>query len=395
MDSALPAVLERGVVHVPSGRQDGTRIACFASLFVAETGSIFSAFQVGPEKNAATSMLRLHRSRDGARSWEEIQFTFKTTFGGVNGSLSNGEMVEVTPGRLMLLSTWINRSDPARPLFDPASEGLLRAKILKAFSVDDGRSWTEWEEVPLPGIRESVHSSGPIVKWRDGSIAFLFETHKAFDAIGPAANAEASWVMISRDGGRTFQGPNLAAKHPEAHCFYWDGRLCGGELPGEVSVYFWTHDHLRKTDLAVHRMRGRFRAGGFERGPIEDTRIPGQIAAAIALRDGRHMVFVVDREFPGSIRSWISDCGGCGWREAGPAYVHGYTDRARGMSDIEIAGIWENIGRWSFGHPAVRLLDDGDLLLVYYAGNAEGMGIRWARIAVPVDTRRPATETKA
>ena len=41
-----------------------------------------------------------------------------------------------------------------------------------------------------------------------------------------------------------------------------------------------------------------------------------------------------------------------------------------------------DMGKWSFGHPAARLLPDNKLLLAYYAGTPDCMSIHWARVTI-------------
>jgi hypothetical protein len=41
------------------------------------------------------------------------------------------------------------------------------------------------------------------------------------------------------------------------------------------------------------------------------------------------------------------------------------------------------MGKWSFGHPAIRALGGGHGLVAFYAGTPTCMSIHWARI----DTR--------
>jgi hypothetical protein len=38
------------------------------------------------------------------------------------------------------------------------------------------------------------------------------------------------------------------------------------------------------------------------------------------------------------------------------------------------------MARWSFGLPFAEALPDGDVLIAYYAGSAQAMDIRWARL---------------
>ncbi len=372
---------ERGVLFDPSRRIKSERIACFGSLFRSGSGALFSVFHFGAEKNGASSTLRICRSRDQGRTWRDLENGFATVVGGVPGSLSNGELVEVSPGRLMLLSTWFDRRDPGRPMFDPVSQGLLRTKLLRAFSADEGATWSAWQELPAPGLPGCAHTSGPIVKWDDGAIAFLVEGHKSFDESGPAGEAEASWLMVSRDQGRTFSPPRLLARDPRHRVCYWDGRLCPGRSAGEWFGLFWTYDEEAKKDLNVHFLHGSEAARPPQVENPRPTPLPGQIAAPIWLEDGRLLALMVDRTAPGRIVLWSSRNQGADWTEHPSIYVNDEaTRRAHASEEVGLEQVWQNIETWSFGHPAVRSLGDGYLLVTYYAGTPACLRMYWARI---------------
>jgi hypothetical protein len=40
------------------------------------------------------------------------------------------------------------------------------------------------------------------------------------------------------------------------------------------------------------------------------------------------------------------------------------------------------MGKWTFGHPAIRMLPEGRVLLAYYAGTPDCLSIHWARVRV-------------
>src|SRR5205085_10210575 len=120
---------------------------------------------------------------------------------GIPGSYATGEVVEVEPGRLMMCSSWFDRSEPDRPLFDPVTEGVLHDKILRAFSSDEGSTWSKWEELPRHGLTGCA-TSGPLIHWSDGTIGYSFESFKEYD--DPRPGKHCAWLMLSRDGGRTF-----------------------------------------------------------------------------------------------------------------------------------------------------------------------------------------------
>ena len=118
----------RGLILDAAQQPPQGRISFFTSLCVLRSGTILCGCQNGPGKHAPTCTARISRSTDGGRTWELLPTRFETQIGGQPGSLSGGEMVEVAPGRLLLFTTWFDRSDPARPLFDPVTEGILDRK---------------------------------------------------------------------------------------------------------------------------------------------------------------------------------------------------------------------------------------------------------------------------
>ena len=160
----------RGLVYDASGRATDERVASFASLCRLSSGSLICGFQLGSAKHAVTSTIRFCRSEDNGDTWQELPTRFESELGGVPGSLGCGEIVELAPRHLLLYSTWLDRSDPDRPLFDPETEGILHTRQLLAESTDDGQTWSEWREVRVPGL-SGCSCTGPIQQWPDGRIA--------------------------------------------------------------------------------------------------------------------------------------------------------------------------------------------------------------------------------
>src|SRR5262245_53724827 len=378
-------VENRGVIFDASARPPAERIAFFTSLCLLGDGAFLAGFQIGSGKHAPDSTIRLYRSEDGGETWRELPARFPTRLHGVPGSLAAPEIVEIEPGRLLLFCTWFDRSDPARPLFDPVTEGILHSRLLRASSADSGRTWSAWEVIPTPGLTGCA-STGPVVRWPDGTIAYAFESFKEYDDPRPARHA--AWVVVSRDNGRTFSEPLLVAQHPRHEVYYWDQRLCPTPQSGEFVALFWTHDLRQKRDLAVHLRHGRIAGSAVELTPIRDTGIPGQIAAPLLLADGRLLAFVVDRDRPGTMKLWLSPDGGMTWPPADALLVHEHEERAalsQGREDIDFKQYWEDMGKWSFGHPAIRALGRGRVLLAWYAGTPEAMSIHWAGVRMDGD----------
>lgn len=379
----MPPMIEHsGIVFDASRGAPDERVACFTSLCVLRSGAILCGFQLGPKKNSPDSTIGLCRSDDGGSTWRRIPVRWERQIDGVPGSLSSGEMVEAEPGRLLMFATWFDRSDRSRPLFDPVTEGILRSKQLVAESNDDGVSWSAWREMPTPGLTGCA-GTGPAWQMADGALVYPFESFKEFD--DPAPKAHAAWIVVTRDGGRSFSRPILMAQDPEQKVYYWDQRLAPIGGRDELAALFWTHDLEQKRDLTVHLRRAALDGERLSLQPIRATTIPGQIAAPLSLGDGRLLAFVVDRNPPCTMKLWTSRDGGQTWSVAEFLTVYEHEERAalsQGAKNIDFAQYWEDMGKWSFGHPAIRDLGGRRVLLVYYAGTPDCMSVRFARVLI-------------
>ena len=368
-----------GLVYDASDRPKDERVASFISLCRLSSGSLICGFQLGSAKHAVTSTIRFCRSEDNGSNWREMPARFESELNGVPGSLSSGELVELAPQHLLLYATWMDRSDPDRPLFDPETEGVLHTRQLLAESHDDGLTWSSWREIPIPDLGGCT-CTGPIQQWPDGRIALAFESYKDFD--DPSPSAHAAWLLVSEDHGQSFSLPFPVARHPEDRIYYWDQRLCRGGDDDDAIALFWTHDLPAKRDLMIHLRRFSLKDSA-DAEVISDTGIPGQIAAPLMLPDGRLLAFVVDRSGPMIMKLWQSFDGGKTWPEDGALLVYHHDEQAaltQGTSDVDFAEYWEDMLRWSFGHPAIRGLGDDRVLVTFYAGVPDCLSVHWARV---------------
>ena len=373
-------IADRGIVFDATIQPAEGRIAYFTSLCLLQSGTILCGYQNGPGKHSPTSRAGVSRSIDQGRTWTQLPVKFETVIDGIPGSLGCAEMTEIRPGRIIALTTWFDRSDPNRPLFDPVTEGILKSRQLMAVSTDDGETWSDWNELPT-GDLKGCALCGPAVLWPDGQLAVSFESFKEYD--DPRPGRHAAWVIVSQDGGETFSEPLQVAQHPDHQVYYWDQRLCPGKQPGEFYAAFWTHHLVEQRDLTVHFRTGTIHPHSISLNLIQDIAIPGQIAAPWLLKDGTLVLFVVDRGRPGTMTLWVSRDGGHTWPEPDRLLVYSHEERAaisQGRENIDFKQYWEDMGKWSFGHPAIRQLPDGDLLAAWYAGSPDCMSIHWARI---------------
>ena len=373
-------IIQRGLVFDSAARTPEKRATAFTGLCKMESGTLLSAFQVGAAKHGPATTIGLCRSRDGGVTWNPLAVSFPRHLNGTPGSFAGGELLEAEPGRLMLCTTWFDRSDPSRPLFDEVTEGVLPAKLLLAFSDDEGDTWSPWQQLPTGELRGCAHC-GPLIRWNDGTIAVPFESYKEWD--DPRPHRHAAWVVVSQDAGRTFSEPTLVAQHPEHRIYYWDQRLCALPSPGDFLALFWTHDLGSKQDLQVHLQQGSIH--GAKASAPRSTGITGQIAAPAVLDDGRWLAFIVDRSGPNTMKLWVSHDEGLTWPAENSHCVYNHDEQAKltqELHDVDYKQYWGDMLKWTFGHPAMLVLDNNELLLSFYAGSPGCTSVHWVRARI-------------
>ncbi|MDA0659532.1 MAG: hypothetical protein O2931_02970 [Planctomycetota bacterium] len=373
----------QGVVYDATQQPGEHQVAFFDAICRLGNGDWICSFTIGAKKHDPAGTLALYRlRRDAADTWCKIPTTFSGTYCGTPGSLAGAEIVETSPGRLLLFTTWFDRSDPLRPVFDPVTEGLLPSRLLMSRSEDGGISWGEWQELLTPGLTGCA-LTGPVLQWPDGTIACAWESYKRYD--DPEPGRHAGWLSVSRDEGFSFEAPRLVARDPQHERYYWDQRLCTSTAHHGYIAMFWTHDRARQADLNVHLTHGTIDGAGGAFGPIDDTGLSGQIASPLLWHDGRILAFIVDRQRPGTLTLWQSCDGGRSWPVEDACIVHSQEELAattQGRDQIDFKAYWEDMIKWSFGHPAIRAWDDQHVLVTYYAGSPNCMSVHWARVAV-------------
>jgi hypothetical protein len=97
------------------------------------------------------------------------------------------------------------------------------------------------------------------------------------------------------------------------------------------------------------------------------------------LPDGRVVLAWVDRYGSGSIRARVAAAPDAPFDPATEVVIH--QDRPPRRPDERTTGDdLVEMGTWTYGLPFAEALPDGDVMVVYYAGDVDAADIRWARL---------------
>jgi hypothetical protein len=350
-------------------------ILTFAQVIALANGTLLATYRAGSTKDSADETVEFLSSHDNGHTWSAAWRPFaETVVEGKSGTLKICYLTEVEPGRLLAAAMWIDRTTyPGEPLFNPETEGCLPMDILLAESRDEGKSWSPWRKVPMPDEVGPASLTNPILRLANGSLAMSIETNKQY-------HDQSKWYQKvlffhSADQGATWGAPVIAGQDPSGRIFNWDLR-CGVAPDGRIATFAWTYDSEKRRYVNIHRRISHDH--GYTWSPPEDLGITDQAGPPAILPDGRIILPWVDRFGAHSIRARMAPDVSAPFDAASEVTI--YTHGGEAKRDDKTGDLLAEMALWAFGLPYATALPDGDILIVFYAGNNQSMDIHCARL---------------
>ena len=351
-------------------------ILTFGHLIALQSGTLLATCRAGSSKDSADETIEFYRSDDNGQSWSKPWRPFgETRVDDSFGTLKICYLSEPAAGRLLAAAMWIDRATyPDQPLFNAETEGCLPKDSLLAESLDEGKSWISWRKVPMPVEIGPASLTNPILKLRDGSLAMSIETNKHY--LDRAKWYQKVVFFHSQDGGASWGAPAVAGQDPSGRIFNWDLR-CGVAPDGRIVTFAWTYDTETTKYVNIHRRISH--DNGYTWSAAEDLGITDQAGPPAILSDGRIVLPWVDRFGSHSIKVRLAEDVAAPFDPASEVVI--YTHGSEAKRDDKTGDLLAEMSLWSFGLPFATALSNGEVLVVYYAGNEKSMDIRYARIA--------------
>ena len=371
-------LLGTGYIFNAEEAQEELRTACFTSACRLASGKILTFFRIGSMKDSADGNCWIAESSDNGGSWEIICRGFDRTHDGLEGEIRGVEILEPANGTLTAILGWYDRSKGER-LYNGEADRTLPSRLRKTVSTDGGRTWHDYEALNT-GILTEPAITGNALHLKGIGYLIPFEDYEPREPGGTSLHS--AHALYSPDG-TTFPRVIQIARHPGDEILYWDQRLSVCPKTSLPVAMFWTYNRKTEKDIDIHISWGDSDTFAWEE-PVS-TGIRGQITAPIPVEDGRLFAFYVHRHPPGSMRLICSEDRGKTWNHEEELVIYeSRTGKERGGDgESDYARYWDDMGTWSFGHPAGIVLDEKRLLLVYYAGEHHTrLSVRWAVVAV-------------
>jgi len=348
----------------------------FPSICVLPSGRwLLACREAVTKKGMAGQHPALCFSDDEGKTWSETYNPFKEqTLNGKPGLFRTAHLTVLKDGKLAAALSWVDHSKPDLPFFNEQTEGLLDTRIFISFSDNDGISWSKPELMDTSPFMMPTPTTGPLLALHNGELACQFELNKTY-------YDEKAWrhlpvLMFSKDQGKSWDDFAVCAEDTDNRFFYWDQRPA--VMTGSIVLnLFWTFDTEKQEYLNIHAAESNNNGHSWLK--PWDTGLPGQPAAPVMLPDGKVAMVYIDRSACPEIKMRLSNDLCRSWLpEELILYRHSapQNTQRRSMQDA-----WAEMSAFSVGLPATARMENGDILVVYYAGgNQEQTDINWIRI---------------
>jgi hypothetical protein len=372
-------IRDRGVLNCG---EPGTQraITTFPSITPLADGSVLATYRVGSTKDSDDETIELRWSSDGGRIWSEPTSPFLPDVDGTRGSLKLTYITEVDQRHLLAAAMWVDRqAHPGKPLFNDKTEGCLPMKILLADSYDQGKSWSDLRVLPVPADVGPPSLTNPVLRLPSGRLALSIESNKNYED-------STTWLQrvvyfYSDDNGQTWGPPVTTCHDPTGRIFHWDQRA--GVCPdGRLVTFSWTYD--RETTKYLNIRRHLSRDQGATWTEPQDLGFADQASHPAILPDGRVVLAWVDRFGTRSIRARLAAAVDAPFAPESEVSLYQLeVDTPKTVAgEGDTGDLLAEMGLWSFGLPFAEALPDGEVMVVYYEGDASWMRAHWVRLSL-------------
>jgi len=346
--------------------------AALPSLLRCPDGSLLLAHRIGTHKNSADGTQWLWRSVDEGKSWARVPFSFAKR---PLVEFRTAALSDIGGDQIAMLLTWLDHPDETAPLVNAKTEGLLPIHIGWTVSSNCGETWTSLREINVSPLVQPA-GNGPMLRLPNGELLVAFETYKHYD--DPSPWSAGAGIAISPDEGRTWL-PKVIAADATHRLSYYDQHV-RVLRDGTLLSLMWVDDRGRPGMSEIWAMRST--DTGLTWSAPAPTGIQGQYSTAIALNDGRWLMFYVLRHDDPSIRMAVGSPDGGSWETCDECKLYAQrTDDLTSSKGKGYAAYLQGMAKWTFGWPSAVRVPGGGVLASYYAGEGDHSSVFLAKVA--------------
>jgi hypothetical protein len=362
------SILHDEAVSPNLARRDPDITCAYAQTTLLDDDSIVCLYRQGTTKHSPDGILVLQRSVDLGRTWSEPQTVFDGTSDNPRETVVSAGICAMRHSILLVVFGSALGLSGSTYLFSEAGQKLPR-RIRGCVSADSGRTWNAMPALKTGGFRRAGIAGSPFLL-PDRSVGIPIEVALASGVQGTAL---ARWVSAQQAVGPPDLSESvLIAGDPTGIVNLCDAHFA--VLPdGQVLMLLWTF--LKDGERTIHVHRSVSSDNGSTWSEPEPTVIEGQVTVPLALPSGLLIAAANYRRHPEGVYLWTSTDNGRTWGAVPPVRL--WDERSKQIEAKQEPwqhtlaaaqeGVWAELDAFTFGTPDLALLQDGSILLTYYA----------------------------
>ncbi len=359
-------IVDEGFVY----RTIGNTVACGPRCVALDTGEIVCSFMIQSGLGINDFKPVIVCSDDGQKwnnliiPWEHLSNTY-SIFGSISCSYD---------GQMFFFGTRTKIDARGESFWSEATQGLKENELIYGYSLDKGKSWSEFFVIPKP-IPGAAEAPGAMCITKSGSWHVCYSPYNTFD---PNLFVERNQVVLltSRDRGKSWSYKPMLRfeQHYATAAEAWVIELADGRLVGTC----WKLNQKDGSDFPNPYTLSF--DGGSTWTPSKSTGIMGQSTALAPLPDSRALfIYNQRKQIPYGVRLAVVNPSDVDFGIDVNEIVYNAEKPAIKQSATSHSN-WTN---FSFGEPHVTVLKDRTLLVVLWCIEQNGGGIRYIRLEAP------------
>jgi sialidase-1 len=327
-----------------------SRHAYFPGLVELPSGDILALFSIGEAFESAMKIF-VSRSRDSGNSWE-LEGPIHKDFEASKMAPGSMKPTLLRDGTLIALGYGFTRGNP-EIFFNPETGGLPNGANYISFSQNEGRTWTKPEALSLP-YPEILETSGPCVELENGDIIITGTPFPMWNGTLPSGNK--GFLLRSRDKGKTWEDNTVF--YNRKNITPYETRACEMK-DGRIVIMIWCSGQTQGKNVTNHVVVSND-SGVSWSDPI-DTGVQGQASNLLYLKNNKFLAVHCQREVNIGLYVDLVDFSGDEWKiiERKCIWNKAVSAKTRKLSDMGTS--------LKFGQPSFLKLDNGDILLAFWA----------------------------
>lgn len=364
-------VLDTGIVYRNPRPHVWSRHAYFPSLVDLGGGELVCSLVLAQAFEAEDARMWLARSLDYGRTWtlEGRMFPERPA---PAYYFESGRMARLADGSLLMMVCLADKGRREDGLSNPENLGLVETTLVAHRSHDRGRTWSEAEPVTPPLVGPEFEICCPPVPLADGRILYPCSTWKSWDGHNPTGMK--AIALVSADGGHTWPEYTVTLDGSAEGVIQWESKVA--ELaPGRLLAVSWAFDEPASANRPNHFALSSDSGRSFS--PAAPTDLLGETPALLPLGPDEALCVYRRTDVRGLYAARVSVAGGA-WQTGEQVACYG----TGSLYGTDSANQSERFAVLRFGAPAVTRLDNGDVLVVFWAVEDCVSNIRWVRLEV-------------